>query len=56
MLQRLVQHVTPELSGATSDRDATHRTVGEVSRVAGFPMAVSVGQTLVTKPPMLLGN
>ena len=55
----LNQSCADDLAESTRERDATHRqrefkSLKEVSRDAGFPMTVSLGQTFVTKPFMLL--
>ena len=50
-----VQHVTPDLAGATRERVMRPIvflifSVGVVRKEAGFPRTDSVGQTFVTKP------
>ena len=58
-----VQHLTPDLAGITSERDATRRAPelqktnkGKFQKEAGLLVTVSVGQTCATKPSMLLGH
>ena len=53
----LIQPGTPDTAEAKRERNATHRKAefkDAPPREAGFPMTVSVGQTFVTKPSVLL--
>ena len=50
----LVQHVPPDMAGATREHDETHR-LPESKSTGESPMTVSVGQTFVTKLSMFWG-